>query len=298
MGHQDCLQTYQPSPSYTANCLPSNKPSRCTPQAWTELGQKYDGEKCPDSRQPKQIAVTLPAVIGRNSMGQATPVTLPAIVIDREGDNLDPCLARRPPPEKGPCEPYLTRWTFDLGVKLCREYQTSYEGNEVYNNFETLEVCETTCAKYIPQSRNCNAKEPEGPKPSRSDRCMPRKKYRFNEASGKCEDYSMKGCGANRDSYVTRKECEIHCSANSTLLKPLPNVPLLRGKSPDCNLPTQVKLKELQNLFTFSSSKQTVAKNCMYNDMYINKKYFFVHDVEKRELKISCSLYNTVGQKI
>ena len=103
VGHQDCLQTYQPSPSYTANCLPSNKPSRCTSQAWTELGQKYDGEKCPDSRQPKQIAVTLPAVIGRNSMGQATPVTLPAIVIDREGDKLDPCLARRPPTEKGPC---------------------------------------------------------------------------------------------------------------------------------------------------------------------------------------------------
>lgn len=102
-GHQDCLGTYQPSPSYTANCLPSIKPSRCTSQAWTELGQKYDGEKCPDSRQPKQIAVTLPAVIGRNSMGQATPVTLPAIVIDREGDKLDPCLARRPPTEKGPC---------------------------------------------------------------------------------------------------------------------------------------------------------------------------------------------------
>ena len=81
-------------------------------------------------------------------------------------------------------EPYLTRWTFDLGAKLCREYQTSYEGNEVYNHFETLEVCEKTCTKYIPQNRNCMAKEPEGPKPSRGDRCMPRNKYRFNEASG------------------------------------------------------------------------------------------------------------------
>ena len=50
----------------------------------------------------------------------------------------------------------------------------------------------------------------------------------------------MKGCGANRDSYGTRDECEIQCSAKPVLLKALSNVPLLRGKSPDCNLPTQV----------------------------------------------------------
>ena len=93
-------------------------------------------------------------------------------------DSVDPCLTRRPPLEKGPCEPYLTRWTFDIGAKICREYKTSYDGDEIYNNFENLESCKTTCAKYIPSNRNCKAKESDGPTPSRNDRCMPQNKYR------------------------------------------------------------------------------------------------------------------------
>ena len=48
-GHEDCLGTYNPSPSYTAKCLPSTRPDRCIPPAWEELQQKYDGEKCPIS---------------------------------------------------------------------------------------------------------------------------------------------------------------------------------------------------------------------------------------------------------
>ena len=54
-GHQDCLGTYQPSPSYTANCLPSIKPSRCTSQAWTELGQKFNGQICPTLSQSVRL---------------------------------------------------------------------------------------------------------------------------------------------------------------------------------------------------------------------------------------------------
>ena len=89
--------------------------------------------------------------------------------------------------------------------------------------------------------RTCKAKESEGPKQNRADRCMPMKKFRFNEASGKCEDYSIKGCKANRDSYATREECEIHCNIGGTpSMRPLSNLPLKRGKSRDCNLPTQV----------------------------------------------------------
>ena len=92
--------------------------------------------------------------------------------------------------------------------------------------------------------RVCKAKESEGPKPNRVDRCMPMKKFRFNEAAGKCEDYSIKGCKANRDSYATREECEIHCSniggRGTPSRRPLSNLPLKRGKSRDCNLPTQV----------------------------------------------------------
>merc|ERR1719210_189485 len=47
-GHEDCLGTYNPSPSYTAKCLPSTRPDRCIPPAWQELQQKYDGKKCPE----------------------------------------------------------------------------------------------------------------------------------------------------------------------------------------------------------------------------------------------------------
>ena len=46
-----------------------------------------------------------------------------------------------------------------------------------------------------------------------------------------------KGCKANRDSYSTREECEAHCSNTP---RPIEDLALLRGKSPECNLPTQV----------------------------------------------------------
>ena len=48
-GHEDCLGTYQPSPSstYTAVCLPSTRPSACIPPAWVKLQEKFDGENCP-----------------------------------------------------------------------------------------------------------------------------------------------------------------------------------------------------------------------------------------------------------
>ena len=97
--------------------------------------------------------------------------------------------------------------------------------------------------------RVCKAKESEGPKPNRGDRCMPMKRFRFNEAVGKCEDYSIKGCKANRDSYATREECEIHCNIGRTpsAQRPLSNLPLKRGKSRDCNLPTQVSFYLAEN---------------------------------------------------
>ena len=89
----------------------------------------------------------MPAIVISN--GQQTAVTLPAVI---NGDELDPCVARRPP--LGPCEPYLTRWTFDLGTKLCREYKTSYDaGDKTYNNFESLQECQTKCSKHIPTER-------------------------------------------------------------------------------------------------------------------------------------------------
>ena len=78
----------------------------------------------------------------------------------------------------------------------------------------------------------------------RADRCLPQNKFRFNQESGKCEDYSAEGCMANRDSYGTRDECEAHCIAP----KAIENLALVRGKSHECNLPTQVSKNKLFNV--------------------------------------------------
>ena len=48
VGHENCLGTYKPSPSYSAKCLPSIKPYWCVQKAWEELQQKYHGAQCPE----------------------------------------------------------------------------------------------------------------------------------------------------------------------------------------------------------------------------------------------------------
>ena len=70
IGHEDCLNTYQPSPtSLNAKCLPSTKPENCIPPAWEKLQEIFNGEKCP----------TWSWLIGNNNMADT----------DTNGGNAD-----------------------------------------------------------------------------------------------------------------------------------------------------------------------------------------------------------------
>ena len=117
-------------------------------------------------------------------------MTLPAFI----GPNadLDPCLGKTP--LDGACEPYLDRWTFDLGAKVCRPYKTSYNSGGIVNSFLSQRDCQTTCHVHIPQERRCSAKLEIGQDITVvPDRCMPPKRFRFNEATARCEDFSRFG---------------------------------------------------------------------------------------------------------
>ena len=153
-----------------------------------------------------------------------------------EPNDLDPCLGKTPP--EGPCEPFLTRWTFDLGAKLCRSYRTSYNGGEDnVNSFASQTDCQQACHIHIPQARFCRAKLGRGeditvvPGP---DRCMPGAKFRFNENTGQCEDFSHFGCSFNRDSYASIDECQANCASDEETDVRYP------GKEVECSLPTKV----------------------------------------------------------
>ena len=97
-------------------------------------------------------------------------------------------------PLDGACEPYLDRWTFDLGAKVCRPYKTSYNSGGIVNSFLSQRDCQTTCHVHIPQERRCLAKLEIGQDITVvPDRCMPPKRFRFNEATARCEDFSRFG---------------------------------------------------------------------------------------------------------
>ena len=65
---------------------------------------------------------------------------------------------------------------------------------------------------------------------------MPRKKYRFNEVTGRCEDYSRFGCKLNKDSFATLDQCEANCAASTPTASELS----IAYKAPLCALPAQV----------------------------------------------------------
>ena len=165
-------------------------------------------------------------------------MTLPAFV--GSNPDLDPCLGKTPP--EGACEPYLDRWTFDLGAKLCRAYKTSYNSGGIVNSFLSQTQCLETCSKYIPQARFCKAKLGLGesitivPVP---DRCMPTNRFRFNENTGQCEDFSHFGCRFNSDSYQSMEECQANCATENGQSE---QSELVRypGKQAECALPTKV----------------------------------------------------------
>lgn len=168
-------------------------------------------------------------------------VTLPNPILD-QSDSVDPCLTSRP--SEGACQPYFDRWTFDQGAKVCRKYKTATEVDAgVQNSFASQTDCQSICGIHMPdRPRNCTASiSPSSVDlPKRNDRCMPRKRYRFNAEEGRCQDFSRFGCKVNADSYATIEECEANCLSVPDEIPDQSSNPF-PGKNPICDLPSQVK---------------------------------------------------------
>ena len=63
-GHQDCLDTYKPSPTYSAKCLPLSKPQDCSLTAWDQMQRLFVGETCPEyqgwKNSPARVGLAAP----------------------------------------------------------------------------------------------------------------------------------------------------------------------------------------------------------------------------------------------
>lgn len=161
-------------------------------------------------------------------------------------------------PEEGACEPYLDRWTFHQGAKVCRAYKTSASEGDLssFNIFESLAECQSKCAIHMPVTRNCTAKvSREEGRPLRNDRCFPTNKYRFDETKGRCQDFSRLGCKANADSYATLSECKANCEVDQVRQE-------YPGKLPECNLHPQVIWNDLKEVkgYIFKIGKKEIKR--------------------------------------
>ena len=105
----------------------------------------------------------------------------------------------------------------EIGSRVCRSYKTSFGGDDRsgYNTFESQNECQSICEAHMPLVRNCTARalnvSDVGNVPTVPSVCTPWKKYRFNEGTGLCEDYSRFGCKLNIDSYASLDECKVNC---------------------------------------------------------------------------------------
>ena len=61
--------------------------------------------------------------------------------------------------------------------------------------------------------------------------------FRYNENTGKCEDFSHFGCSYNRDSYESIDECQANCASIEEGERQSVRYP---GKEVECSLPTKV----------------------------------------------------------
>ena len=49
-GHEDCLDSFNPSSSFSTKCIPSIKPGKCSQRSWQELKSKKGSLKfCPNA---------------------------------------------------------------------------------------------------------------------------------------------------------------------------------------------------------------------------------------------------------
>ena len=85
-GFEDCLENYKPSSSYTAKCLPSEKPLVCFDNSWKKIQMVFDGPKCPRSENSqfdvRSDSMENAAVTNFSPTKQVTAMILMALIVN------------------------------------------------------------------------------------------------------------------------------------------------------------------------------------------------------------------------
>ncbi|RNA27619.1 Kunitz Bovine pancreatic trypsin inhibitor domain [Brachionus plicatilis] len=114
----------------------------------------------------------------------------------------------------GPCRGFLPRFFYNKETKKCEKFNYGgCLGNE--NNFESLQDCESKCAKESPSSQGkCKLDKESGP-------CMayiPR--FYFNSKTGTCDRFIYGGCQGNQNNFANKSDCVKECARNERCFEP------------------------------------------------------------------------------
>ncbi|VDN97547.1 unnamed protein product [Rodentolepis nana] len=115
----------------------------------------------------------------------------------------------RLPQDEGPCKATTKRWSYDVSLGRCVEFNYGgCRGNA--NNFKNRDACEAMCsisdAQQLPNLDICKLPREEGPCRGKNQR------FYYNSASEQCLEFNYGGCRGNANSFLTKAECETRCT--------------------------------------------------------------------------------------